>query len=50
MTNNYFDIMVKSKITKTKSFKNKNEECDDVKQVSVETNWLKFNGDEYIQK
>ena len=48
ISSNYFDIMVKSKTTKTKSFKDKNGECDDTKKISVETKWLKFNGDEYI--
>ncbi|MDC6384662.1 hypothetical protein PP180_04765 [Muricauda sp. SK9] len=46
-TNGWFDILAKSKITKTKNEENENGECVATETTSTETIVLKFNGEEY---
>ncbi|MDH7447579.1 hypothetical protein [Aquimarina sp. 2201CG14-23] len=48
-TNAYFDIIVKSKITESKTFVDENEECDEENKTSSKTTVLKFNGKEYLK-
>lgn len=46
-TNGYFDILVKSKVTESESFINKNGDCDSKDIITTKTKWLKFNGKKY---
>jgi len=48
-TNNYFDILVNSKITETINFKNENGDCDSKVNTITEKRILKFNGKTYKQ-
>lgn len=45
--NNYFDIEVKSKITKTNSYVDEKGECTDEKTITIKTSVLKFDGNMY---
>ncbi len=46
-THKHFDILVKSKITKNKSYVDENGDCDSQEQITSEEIILKFNGEEY---
>ncbi len=48
-TNTYFDIIVKSKITKSKTFVDEKGECDEENKITSKTTVLKFNGKEYLK-
>lgn len=48
MTNDYFDIIVKSKITKGKTYVNEDGECDEENKTTSKTTVLKFNGEKYL--
>ncbi|WP_298545020.1 hypothetical protein [uncultured Aquimarina sp.] len=48
-TNDYFDIIIKSKITETKNYEDENGECDSKETVANETSVLKFNGKTYVK-
>ncbi len=47
MTNTYVDILVKSKIIESKSYIDKNGDCDSTEKTTTEKTLLKFNGKEY---
>jgi len=46
-TNGYFDILVKSKITKTKNTEDEHGECDSKEKINTEKTVLKFDGSVY---
>jgi len=48
-TNDYFDILVKSKITEIKNYEDENGECDSKETVANKTLVLKFNGETYVK-
>ncbi|WP_299312664.1 hypothetical protein [uncultured Aquimarina sp.] len=48
-TNDYFDIIVKSKVTETKNEEDENGDCDSKETVTNETSVLKFNGETYAK-
>ena len=49
-TNNYYNILVKNKITKTTVYEDENGDCDDKEKVTTEETLLKFNGEGYNGK
>ncbi|MFC5048383.1 hypothetical protein ACFSTE_13600 [Aquimarina hainanensis] len=49
-TNQYFDIVVKSNITQSKTYIDKNGECNEESKTTSETRVLQFNGTEYVKK
>ncbi|WP_431166291.1 hypothetical protein [Tenacibaculum halocynthiae] len=48
-TNEYFDIIIKSKVTETKNSVGENGECDSKEKTTTKSVVLKFNGEEYIK-
>jgi len=48
-TNDHFNILVKSKITETKNYEDKNGECDAKETVTNKTLVLNFNGEAYVK-
>ncbi|MDG5492034.1 hypothetical protein [Psychroserpens sp. SPM9] len=46
-TNDYFDILVKSKITETKNHEDENGDCKSKEDITEKKTVLTFNGDEY---
>ena len=48
-TNEYFDILVKSKITESKAYIDENGDCDSKDKMTAKTSVLKFNGEKYIK-
>lgn len=46
-SNEYFDILVKNKITETTNYEDKNGDCDSTEKITAEKTLLKFNGKEY---
>jgi len=48
-TNEYYDIIVKNKITETKNFEDENGECDYKETITHQTSVLKFDGETYNQ-
>ena len=48
-TNEYFDIMIKSKVTETKNSVNENGECDSKEKITTKSTALKFDGEKYIK-
>lgn len=46
-TNGYFDIPVKSKITKSINFEDENGDCDSKENSTITKTILKFDGKEY---
>ncbi|WP_143273659.1 hypothetical protein [Aquimarina sp. MAR_2010_214] len=49
-TNSYYNILAKNKITKTKNYIDKNNDCDSMEKVTTMKTVLKYNGEEYIEK
>ncbi|WP_103070127.1 PA3715 family protein [Aquimarina sediminis] len=50
-TNGYFDIIVKSKITESKTYVDENGECEEEKdKITSKTAVLQFNGKKYLKK
>ncbi len=48
-TNEYYDIIVKNKITETNNFEDENGECDYKETITHQTSVLKFDGETYNQ-
>jgi hypothetical protein len=48
-TNGHFDILVNTKITNTKSFEDKNDECQTETTVNFNNSLLKFDGQNYTK-
>ena len=49
-TNGYFNILVKNMITNTRNYEDENGDCESKEKISTETEWLKFNGEIYLNK